>query len=913
MNLPGPDAWKQLSPLLDELLGLDGETQQRRLAELRDRDEALAAELESLLNVARSAEASHFLDGNADGDQEAPTNLFGKQIGAYVIEAPLGEGSTGSVWRARRADGRFEGSVAIKLLHLSLLGRAGALRFEREGVILARLVHPNIARLLDAGITEDGQPYLVLELVDGERIDRHCDALHLDVEQRLTLFGDVLAAVAHAHSHLVIHRDIKPNNILVTTGGTVKLLDFGIAKLLADEAEASSLTVDGRSVLTPEYAAPEQLQGGPVTTATDVYSLGVLLYQLLAGRHPTAADTTNSAELIRATLDADPVRLATALTQPGPDASEDSSRVAADRGTPLLRLRRQLEGDLENIVARTLRKNPAERYQTVAALADDLRRHLAHEPVSARPDSMGYRTAKFVRRHRGMVSAGVLMVLAVTAGLVGTVSQAYRAEVQARRAQHERDNALRQLSYANTTDELMTFLLTEGSDKPFTTAELLARAEPVLDKQFAGDPAQRAHLLSNIASLHVSAQNFQMAQTLLLRAQAAARNVPDVSLQASIECLLAYLHANNGAFDLAAHTFESAFAKLHVAADLDRAVVSSCLSQRGGVATMRGDSQAALADLKAALDTLGTPPEDRNQAIATRNALANALSEADQPALGVIELRRAIAELDALGRGRTQGASVMVQNLGTLLSQAGQTMSSLEATERALDIARGLGGAAPSLEYDYANELINLGRHRDAMPLIEHAVAESKARGDKRYAAITLMRGSRAWCIAGDLVRCGEMLKAGQSELAPSLPAGHPRFGMIEVSLARLALARGDLPQARTRLSKAVVILDASKNKNRRGFSALTLLARTELQLGDLDAAQAHATQAVAQTRDALGGFAHSEWLGSALVAEGMVQQAHGQAAAAQASWQAALVELQATMGDSAPATAEARQLLAGP
>ena len=914
MTLPDAAAWKRLSPLLDELLEADAETRAQRLAELRASDATLALKVESLLATGGRAHASHFLDGNAKRDDDATDEVAGRQIGAYAIEAPLGRGSTGSVWRAHRSDGRFDGSVAVKLLHLSMIGRAGALRFEREGRILARLVHPNIARLLDAGIL-DSQPYLVLELVAGTRIDQHCNASRLDVDQRLKLFGDVLAAVAHAHSHLVIHRDIKPSNIFVTTDGTVKLLDFGIAKLIGDEAEASSITADGRSVLTPEYAAPEQLRGGPVTTATDVYALGVLLYRLLVGRHPTAADTatTSTAELMRSTLDNEPASLASALRRPDPADPDALPNLASDRSTTLPRLARRLEGDLENIVARTLKKRPEDRYQTVAALAEDLRRHQAHEPVGARRDSLSYRGAKFVRRNRAMVAAGVLVVLAVAAGLVGTVTQAHRAEAEALRAQQQRDNARRQLGYAKSTNEFMAFLLQEGSDKPFTTAELLARAEPVLDAQFAGDPAQRAQLLSELASLHAGASNFKKAESLVLRAQAAARDITDLPLQAGIECLLAFLHGNADAFDQAAQEFDGAFARLRAIRDVDRALLGSCTQNRGDVAAMKGDSLAALTDLRAALDILGPPrPEDRSLAIQMRNSLGIALGEADQTAAGVTELRRAIAESDVLGRGRSQGASLMYQNVAALLSRAGQTLESLEANERGWNIARGLGGASPRLELNYAVDLIGLGRPREAMPLLEHAEAEARARGDPRVAATILIQGAHAWCLIEDVARCAAMLVAGQSELARLLPPRHSIFGAVEVSLARLDLARGELSVARDRLRRAVAIFDAASRKNRLGLRTLTLLARTELRLGELDDAEQHATQATTQARTALSGFAHSEWLGNALVAQGLVQQARGDLAAAEATLTAALVELQATTGDTGTGTVEARALLAG-
>ncbi|OYU78811.1 MAG: serine/threonine protein kinase, partial [Burkholderiales bacterium PBB5] len=297
MSLPDAARWSRLSPLLDELLDLPPSARALRLAELRRASPELADELAHLLTGDGLALAEHFLTGAAPTPGETTgagpgaqpeAGLAGQRLGAYVLDAPLGQGGGGSVWRARREDGRFDGDVAIKLLHLSLVGRTGAARFKREGQILARLTHPHIARLLDAGVTAGGQPYLVLELVQGQRIDRHCDQRRLGIAARLALFDDVLHAVAHAHTHGVIHRDLKPGNILVTDEGQVKLLDFGIAKLLADEADtadATALTHEGGRALTPDYAAPEQVRGDGVTTATDVYALGVLLYQLLTGRH----------------------------------------------------------------------------------------------------------------------------------------------------------------------------------------------------------------------------------------------------------------------------------------------------------------------------------------------------------------------------------------------------------------------------------------------------------------------------------------------------------------------------------------------------------------------------------------------------------------------------------------------------
>jgi eukaryotic-like serine/threonine-protein kinase len=910
MTLPDRQRWAQLNPLLEELLDLDAGRREARLAELRAQGTTLADELGSLLRSADRLAASDFLAGNVLADSAPPTTLVGEQIGAYVIEAPLGQGGTGSVWRARRADGRYDGAVAIKLLHLSLIGRSGAARFEREGAILARLTHPNIAHLLDAGVTPSGQPFLVLELVEGERIDQHCDARRLSVEQRLVLFDDVLAAVAQAHSHLVIHRDIKPTNILVGAEGQVKLLDFGIAKLLQEGqegTEGSPITAEGQRALTPEYAAPEQMRGAPVTTATDVYALGVLLYQLLAGRHPTASGASSEAEVIRATLDTEPLRMTTALTV---------SSVAADRNTTLPRLRRQLHGDLENIVARALRKEPSQRYQTVAALADDLRRYRAHEPVRARPDSLAYRAAKFMRRRRGPVAAALLVMLAATAGLAGTLTQARRAEAQALRAGHERDNALRQLAYAASANQFISFLLEEGSDKPFTTSELLARGEALAEQQFRADPAQQANLNLILASLYAQADQPIKAEAVLLRAQTVAREGSDLALQAEIECELAGERAWSGSFDQARSKIDAAIATLRAAPELDRDTVAKCLFARSQVNKISGGAKAALADAQAALDALGTPrSHQRLLAIYIRAALAEAQGGQGQWAKAVGGYEQAIAELEAMGRGKTRLMAVMHTNLGANLASAGQALRAVEAYERALRLFRGFGdsGAIPTLEANYAGQLVELGRAQDAMALIDHARAQAAANGNQRMVAIVSLRGAPAWCATQALVRCAELLAEVESGFTATLPANHFRFGNLKMVQAQLALARADLPQARKGLKQAVAIFDAATDKSSIDIQALSLLARTEQQLGELDAAEADAARAVTRAREAMAGFEHSRWLGSALVALGMVQKSRGDAAAAQASWRAALAELQATLGESAPATDEVRQLLAGP
>src|SRR6185312_8794429 len=322
--------WREISEQLDQALDLEGAARQAWLTELEKRDPGLAASVRALL--AEEANLADFLMTENPVLELARAGLTGQRLGAYTLDSVLGHGGMGTVWLAHRSDGRFEGRVAVKLLNAALLGRPTEQRFVQEGSVLAKLRHPNIAHLIDAGVAPGGQPYLVLEYVDGERIDAYVERHGMDLEGRIALFLDVLAAVAHAHSHLVVHRDLKPSNILVTRDGVVKLLDFGVASLIGQGQ--SALTREGGAAMTPEYAAPEQLLSEAVTTATDVYALGLVLFVLLVGRHPHGSEEKSAPELARLTLEQDPPR---------------PSELAGDLGHE-----RALRGDLDNIVAKAL-------------------------------------------------------------------------------------------------------------------------------------------------------------------------------------------------------------------------------------------------------------------------------------------------------------------------------------------------------------------------------------------------------------------------------------------------------------------------------------------------------------------------------------------------------------------------------
>ena len=513
--------WIALSPLLDELLDLEEPARGRRLAEIRAGDVAMAEHLEALLARDAALDDDRFLEQPAAEVLQGPVpsavpplDFRGETLGPYELERELGQGGMGAVWLASRADGRFEGQVAVKFLKSGLFGKGDSGRFEREGQILARLSHPNIARLLDAGVHHGHQPYLVLEYVDGLPIDRHCQVNGLDVESRIKLFLDVLAAVAHAHQRLILHRDLKPSNILVTHDGQVKLLDFGIAKLLDDATHsgvATELTQRAGSAFTPQYAAPEQVQQADVTTATDVYALGVLLYQMLGGRHPTADDTQTHLDRLRAVVELVPKRL---------------SDVASDQLDPVIaRQAKLLRGDLDTIVGKALKKKPSERYANAESMAVDLRHWLAHEPITARPDTRLYVLGRFVRRHRWSVAASSVAVLALVSLTGLSVLQARRAERAEHQAQERRQQA----------EDLLSYMLGEFADKlrPVGRLELLdsvgSKALTYLAQDQNATPMerlQRAKALTVIGEVRVSKRNLKEALEPLQAARKLLEGAP---------------------------------------------------------------------------------------------------------------------------------------------------------------------------------------------------------------------------------------------------------------------------------------------------------------------------------------------------------------------------------------------------
>lgn len=506
---PATRLWREALAQLEGLLGMEPAQRAECLTEIGRTQPRLHAMLISLLDADERATRAGFLDPPRAGEGAlAP----GAQLGPYRIESRIGAGGMGEVWLASRDDGLYQGQVAIKTLHPYFGGGALRERFLREASILGRLQHPGIARLLDAGVAADGGVYLVLEYVRGAAIDAWCDQQRLGIEARLLLFLEVCAAVSQAHANLVVHRDIKPSNILVTGDGQVKLLDFGVAKLLEAEPVAgrAELTRMTGRIFTPEYAAPEQILGEPVTTATDVYALGVLLQALLTGTLPFRA-SDNPVEIERAALHDEPTRASLAVSSQDP-------AVADARSTTAARLRRDLAGDLDNIILRALRKQPPERYASVPALADDVRRHLAHQPILARPENLLARSRKFARRHRAGVAAATLVVLALAAGVAGIWWQAQVARTEARKAVAIKDFVVGIFERNSTSHP-------DGARARQSTAEeLLAQAAREIRTGLGDAPEVRSELLGMMARLYSNMEMQKDALPLLEEQLASQRS-----------------------------------------------------------------------------------------------------------------------------------------------------------------------------------------------------------------------------------------------------------------------------------------------------------------------------------------------------------------------------------------------------
>jgi eukaryotic-like serine/threonine-protein kinase len=898
---PDTDRLRRVNVLLEQALALPPGQRERWLCTLPPDASEFAQVLRDLL--ARAAvETDTFMRRPVaivtGADIDTPLDHPGDTVGPYRLLRELGAGGMATVWLAERTDGSWQRQVALKLPRTQ--GAPGlAERMARERDILGSLTHPNIARLYDAGITPGGRPYLAMEVVDGVTIDAHARERGLSAADRLRLFRQVLQAASYAHARLVVHRDLKPSNILVTPAGDVRLLDFGVARLLAEDAAIDTpLTQRVGRAMTPDYASPEQIRGEAVTVGSDVYSLGVVLYELLTQQRPYAPKRRTAAALEEAIVDA--------------DVPLSSTRVGANRA-----LARALRGDIDTILAKALKKNPAERYASVEALAADIDRHLAGLPVLARPDSFGYRAAKFVRRHRTPVLAAALAGAAVLAGVVGTVQQSRRAEQQALLAQAQRDRALRELGFAEASEEFMRFVISEGAEQPLPMRELLARASASARVQFADDPTLRARMQLMLADLYGELSDHDHAEQLLLEARAVSPKPGSLPLQTAaesvavqVDCTLAGMYAGNGRHHEAQALFDAAQARLRALPDPDDAAPLTCHIQRSVLYRNTGDAAASLADIHAAIALIGKPrPGMRWLAIHLDTSLGDVYAMTGRHAEAIAIYERSLKALERLGRGQTTATMALRNNLAVHLSRTGQLL-------RAADVYRdGLRHAAEgrsgTLQTNYGRTLLELGRIDEAMPLFERALIEHVRNDDRRGIAYTQLGIAQARCSQPAAGGCEAAIAGAAALLRSVLPAGHSGLAIIDRLAAQAAMLRGEPGQAQAHLRSALALLDAARDGSLLRIPVLAELARAEQALGDSAAARQHADAAMAAARQAAEGIPHAQPLGVALLAAAVVDAAEGDASGARVALRKAVEQLRGSVGEDAPATREARERLA--
>jgi serine/threonine-protein kinase len=778
----------------------------------------------------------------------------------------------GSVWLARRSDGRFEGRAAVKLLNLALLSPAGQERFRREGSVLARLAHPGIARLLDAGVSASGQPYLILEYVDGQRIDVFVKERGLSLEERVRLVLQVLDAVGDAHANLIVHRDLKPSNILVTRDGTVKLLDFGIAKLLDDGGgERTALTVDGGRALTPEFAAPEQVRGEPVTTTTDVYATGVLLYLLLSGRHPTAEGCHAPGDVIRALLDVGPAGLGL--------------------------------GDLDSILAKALRKAPGERYPSVAAFADDLGRFLGHESVSARPDSLVYRARKFVRRHRIGVAAATVTGLALVGATVFSVRQMQEARRQ-------RDAAVDARKRVDAQVEFQYLLLSSIGTGRVTMREIVDQGKVLLEREYAGDPRVAASIALVLADRYSELGELERQAQMLSRAESLAvvGGAADVLLLSRCSRALNYQKRDLGA--RASALLDSIRPQLATAALID---VAGCLQSRAETEIKAGRfDSAAIFGLRAAkmMDDLGVTTGI--QYINVLNTTANALENANRGREALAIYRRIAVVMDSTGRGKSLDRNAIRNNIGIALTDLGE-MTAAEPIlhETLVEFRRSspAGEVHPAILINYCKTVLFLGKVDSAGTWYERLFRQSATRHDAimqeagafGMAEVELARGR-----LGDAARW----VAEEKRLSAQLPTPRAENGLVlDAALAR---ARGDPIRAAAIFRQALRAMGYFAGK--RTYPLQPVLVRAAEAALDVQAPAealeyARAAHGIA-TSDSLTEM-RSAYVGEAGLVEGRALLASGDTIRARASLGRALVALRTGAGAEHARAREAEAVLA--
>jgi len=839
--MPLPDRWHRVQELFDAALALEGVERQRYLREACGEDAALLAEVEGLLEAEQRSGGDAFITAAVaaaarDLADEHAASWVGRTVGPYRLLGELARGGMGTVYLAERADAAYEAKVAIKFVRGAVAGSELVRRFLAERQILADLAHPNIARLLDGGATDDGTPYLVMERIEGEPIDAYCDRRALGVRQRLELFCRVCDAVHHAHRHLVVHRDIKPSNILVTADGRPKLLDFGVAKLM-DPAQAHPLldTGVGARLLTPAYASPEQVRAESITTATDVYSLGVLSYRLLAGTLPYDAGTLKDHQLAQAILTTEPEPPSRLARRAGRDASE-------------------LERDVDAIVLTALHKDPGRRYASAERFAEDVRRYLAGLPVEARPATAAYRIGKFVSRHRTGALAGggiALLVVGLTAFYIVRLA-------------HERDVATTEQRKSAQVAAFLEGLFRvsdpgEARGRTITAREVVDSAVQRLPAALAGQPQVEAAMLYTLGGLYFNLGLSRESLPLLERGLRLRRADPRAGSPTSGDFLsrLGDVRLDLGQLDSAATAYDEGARRL----DSEYATRVRALRARVGLANAyRRAGRLARADsvLTRALADTARVTDDSVLASLTSTRAALLLAERNAVAAEPFAREAARWYRQHLGADAPLATSAL-NNLGQALYQQTRYAEAEPIVREVLALRERVYGAThpeTALAWNNLAALLQAeGHDQEAVDAGRHALAIYRALYGDRHVRVTLAMSN----LASMLLATGQPKEAERLDRAALqidlaiLPPGHINTAVLYNNLAHLLEEQGRHHEAEQSYRKALdVIRQGIGVKSPTGSVFLANLGGVLMEEGRLAQADTTLRTALAIQREVL-------------------------------------------------------------
>ncbi len=782
---PGTARWDRLEQLFYAALALPAAGRAQFLDRECADDPSLRGEVESLLAFSGKTlrELSKPVEEAA---QKLALQEGGHQIGPYRLTRLIGEGGMGQVYLARRADNLYEQEVAIKLMHAGLKQAQSMLfRFSAERQILANLNHPNIARLLDAGITSDGAPYLVMEYIAGIRIDEYCRVNKLPPKEILKLFLPVCSAVEYAHKSLVVHRDIKPANILVTAGGVPMLLDFGIAKLLDPESEYAR-TLTGDRMMTPEYASPEQVRGDHVTTSTDVYALGVLLYELLAGERPFRLESRSPLEIAQVICEQQP--------QP-PSLVARSGVFQANRGAA------RLGRDLDNIVLMAMRKEPSRRYVSVSALSADVQAYLSGYPVQARTDHWSYRAGKFVLRHKAAVAAAVIVTLAL-------VGFSIAMGVMANRANQARLTSERETQFLNSIFQAAT--PAESRGKAIMARDLLDQGAKRIDAELADQPALQATMLDNVGRAYSSLGLYPQAQLLLQRAFDIQRRIkgPESLDTASTEQALGNVVRLQNDFKQAEPLFRDSLAVREKKLGSHNMLVAESLDSLGECLYLQDRFAEAEPILRRALAMHRSNPKD--DMTGTENYLALLLERKGNFPEAAKLLREAV-QIDERSKGAdSPDYLISLHDYAGVLIDSGN-LDEAEVTERqVLALREKISGPNhPDIFYPLNNLgfiLLEKGEWQQAMPLLERNLELCRKLGGDKRIAVALNNWARALQQKGDYAGAQATLKQALQEAHAMSGVNSSLSAKIVENIGVLEFDRGDYLAAESYARQALTM-----------------------------------------------------------------------------------------------------------